>query len=65
MVACRNIKKGALLNLEDVRFAWPPLGITSDNWGNVSGAVLLQNIDEGNPITWQDIGQNAGIITND
>jgi sialic acid synthase SpsE len=50
------IPAGARLTLENVTFAWPPLGVPAEHWEVVENRFAKCNISQGDPIRWEDIG---------
>jgi len=56
MVAVRDLKAGETPTLSDLRWAWPPLGVTSDHWAALDGKALVQDAGAGTPITWAHFG---------
>ena len=55
LVAKRDLEAGERITLESVRFAWPPRGISTYDWGRVDGAILIAPVAANTPIQWQDV----------
>lgn len=55
LAARRAIAAGEKLTLENVRFAWPPLGARVELWDEVQGRPASREIPAGEPIRWSDI----------
>ncbi|HIF10539.1 MAG TPA: spore coat protein [Sneathiellales bacterium] len=60
LVAKRNLQPGERLALDNVYFAWPCRGIIARDWKRVEGAALRQAVDEGQSISWKDVGLDTG-----
>lgn len=56
MVAAKDLKAGDIPTLGDVRWAWPPVGVTSDHWAGLDGKALVQDAPQGTPVTWAHYG---------
>jgi sialic acid synthase SpsE len=46
---------GTPLTLENVRFAWPPLGIAAEYWDVVEKREAARDLAPGEPIRWEDV----------
>ncbi len=55
LVAKRTIAEGEVLGLENVRFAWPPLGISVECWDLVAARRAARTIQANEIIGWSDI----------
>lgn len=55
LAASRDLLPGEVLTLDNVRFAWPPLGISVALWDTVQGHRAARAIPEGQPIAWSDV----------
>ena len=55
MVASRDIPAGETLSLENVGFAWPPLGIKSEDWPIAAGRPAALNLSRGDVIDWKHV----------
>ncbi len=60
MVADKGIAKGATLKSTDVRFAWPSVGISAEHFRLVESRTVQRDVEEGAPITWEDMGLGSG-----
>jgi len=55
LVARRAISAGAKIGAEDLRFAWPPHGISVAHWDLVVGSKAVRALAAGDVIRWADI----------
>lgn len=55
LVAARDLEPGAPVDLTNVRFAFPCMGIPVEEWDRVEGWKLTQSIKAGTPIGWGDV----------
>jgi sialic acid synthase SpsE len=55
LVAKRAIAQGASLTLENVRFSWPPVGISAEQWDLIDGRSASRDFSAGEPIGWNDV----------
>lgn len=55
LVSARRLKKGERLDIGNVRFAWPPVGISVAHWDLVQSCALLRDVDAGTPLMWSDV----------
>ena len=55
LVAKRLIAEGEPLGLDNVRFAWPPLGISVEHWDMVATRRAARTIQEDEVIDWPDV----------
>lgn len=55
LFARHSIAAGEALSLENVGFAWPPLGIPVHEWDGIVGQHASRAINEGEVIRWQDV----------
>jgi sialic acid synthase SpsE len=55
LTARQKITKGETLTLENVKFAFPALGISCEFWELVNGKMVNKNIEAKNEISWRDI----------
>jgi sialic acid synthase SpsE len=58
LVALRPIQAGEALTLENVGFAWPPLGIPVAAWDFVAGQSAGRAFELNQPIHWSDVRFN-------
>jgi len=54
-VASRRIAKGERLDLEKVGFAWPPIGVRSEDWRVIEGKLAARDLEAGDVIDWKDV----------
>ncbi len=55
LVATRDIAGGEKLGPTNCDFAWPPLGVKSEDWSLVAGQSAARSIAQGEPIRMEDI----------
>jgi len=55
LVAKRLIAEGEPLGLDNVRFAWPPLGISVEHWDAVATRRAARIIQRDEVIGWPDV----------
>jgi sialic acid synthase SpsE len=55
LVAARDIAAGEKLTVESCGFAWPPLGVKSEDWSSVEGQTAARSLSAGEAITWKDV----------
>lgn len=55
MAAKHDIAAGEELDLRNIGFCMPPLGLASGHWDLVQGCKAACDIPKGKPITWSDI----------
>ena len=55
MVAKERVSRGAALSLDNVRFSFPPKGISSEKWDVVRGNTAVRELAPGDVINWNDI----------
>jgi sialic acid synthase SpsE len=55
LVARKKIAKGEMISVENAGFAWPPLGIKSEDWSIADGQRAAKDLAEGDVINWSDI----------
>lgn len=55
LVARKNLYPGDSISFESVRFAFPCLGISVENWDLIDGWKVSSAVMEGSPIQWRDI----------
>jgi sialic acid synthase SpsE len=55
LVAKRLIAEGEALGLDNVRFAWPPLGISVEHWDVVVTRRAARTIRPNEIIDWPDV----------
>jgi len=55
LVAKRAIAAGATITVDDLRFAWPPVGIPVAQWDLVVGAKAARALAAGDVVRWTDI----------
>jgi sialic acid synthase SpsE len=59
LVARRAITAGEMLTLENVGFAWPPLGIRVEDWESVAKRPAHRALAAGEVIAWGDVRFDA------
>ena len=52
LVAKKDIKKGDVLDKQSLGFAWPPVGISVENWDLVCGKKAATGIKKNSTIDW-------------
>ena len=55
MVAKCSIRKGEIFGTHNVRFSWPPIGISVAYWDLVDGKRAALDIEKGQPLKWIDV----------
>lgn len=55
LVAAQPISEGEKLSQENLHFAWPPLGISVENWDEVVGRRATRSIAAEEVISWNDV----------
>ncbi len=55
LVAKRTIAEGEVFGLDNVRFAWPPLGISVERWDDVAMHRAARTIQANEVIDWRDV----------
>jgi sialic acid synthase SpsE len=55
LVAKKPIAADEALTFENTGFAWPPLGIKSEDWEIIVGQRAAKNLQPGDVIQWQDV----------
>ncbi len=55
LVAKHTIGEGEILSLDNVRFSWPPLGISVEHWDIVAGQRAARSVQPQEVIRWTDI----------
>jgi sialic acid synthase SpsE len=55
LVAKRRIAEGEALGLDNVRFAWPPLGISVEHWDVVVTRCAARTLQPNEVIDWSDV----------
>lgn len=55
LVAAWSLQAGERLTLENVRFAFPTLGIPVEDWDRVENAALRVAVGSGDVIRWEDL----------
>jgi len=58
LVAKKNIEPGEQVSIDNVSFAWPPVGISVSEWENVKGRVIIKKLKKGEPIDWNSVGMD-------
>lgn len=53
--AARNLTPGASLDIDSVRFAFPPEGVGAEHWPIIHGWRVRRTVKVGSPISWEDI----------
>ena len=56
LVATCSIAKGGNLGPDNVGFAWPPVGISVENWDEVMGHKATRDLAADEAIGWDDVG---------
>ncbi|MBW6481321.1 MAG: N-acetylneuraminate synthase, partial [Bacteroidales bacterium] len=57
IVAARSMKKGHVINDDDLEFKRPGTGIAPDQADLLMGKILLRDIQEDELISWKDLIQ--------
>ena len=57
LVAKADLKPGDAISYDNVRFAFPCLGIPVENWDLVSQWRMTKAVKAGKPIGWSDVGK--------
>lgn len=55
LVAKKFVPAGNELTTDNVRFSWPPIGISVEYWGLVEGKTAACDIQEGAVLQWDEI----------
>ncbi|MDR3400904.1 MAG: N-acetylneuraminate synthase family protein [Chthoniobacter sp.] len=55
MVAARAIAAGEILSEDNLRFAWPPIGIPVERWDEVVGKRAAHAVASGAPLRMKDV----------
>lgn len=55
LVAKRDIAEGEVFGLDNLRFSWPPLGISVEYWDLIAGNRASRSLEALEPIGWDDI----------
>lgn len=55
LVAMRDLQAGEVLGLDNVRFAFPTLGIPVEHWDSVAGSRVKQAVAANAPLDWKDV----------
>jgi sialic acid synthase SpsE len=55
LVARRTIAEGEVFAADNVRFAWPPLGVSVEYWDLVVGGRAARTIPADEVIAWSDV----------
>jgi sialic acid synthase SpsE len=55
LVASHSLRRGDYITLEDVKFAFPALGIPVEEWDKVNGQKLTADLLAGTPIEWKHV----------
>jgi sialic acid synthase SpsE len=55
LVARRPIRQGEPLALDNVGFAFPPLGLSPESWDAIAGRAAARDLQAGEPIHWRDV----------
>jgi sialic acid synthase SpsE len=55
LVAKTDIPAGTPLTLKNTAFAWPPLGVKSEDWQLVVGKATVRDIPAGEVVRWEDV----------
>lgn len=58
LVAKTDINQGQVLGMENLGFAWPPVGISVSHWDIVEGRRAAKDIKKNIPVTW-DLVENS------
>jgi len=59
LVAKTALAPNDRLSLENVRFAWPAVGIPVSAWDMAEGRRVIEPLEAGTPIQWKDIQADA------
>lgn len=63
LVAKRPITEGEVFGPDNLRFAWPPIGISVEYWDLVVGNRSKRSLKANEPISWSDIGFESSLDT--
>ena len=55
LVAVKDLQPGEELTLENVRFAFPTLGIPVEKWDDVAGSKVSHEVAANTPLKWKDV----------
>jgi N,N'-diacetyllegionaminate synthase len=55
LVAKHDIQIGSQLSLENIYFAFPPIGVNVENWEQLEGKKINTHIVAGEPVKWEYI----------
>ncbi len=55
LAARAALPAGTPLTLENVGFAWPPLGIPAEYWDLAENRKAARDLPSGEPIRWEDL----------
>ena len=55
----KDITKGGVLSEDNMSWAFPPLGISIENWDSIMGSTVNQDLKAGDVLHWKDIIFNA------
>jgi len=56
LVAASDLEIETVITSSDIKFAWPPKGISPDHWHLVAGSKLRKPVAAGEAITWSHFG---------
>lgn len=57
LVAKRELSVGDKINLDNIRFAFPAVGIPVENWDLIEGWQIAKSIKAGAPLRWEDVAK--------
>ena len=55
VAAARDLSAGEALGLDNVLFAWPPVGVPAEHWDLIAGRPTRSAIKAGLPVGWADV----------
>ena len=55
LVVSRRVVKGEAFGLDNLSFAFPPVGISAADWDQVAGRRAIRNLDPGTILAWSDV----------
>ena len=55
LVAATPIRAGETFDASNMRFAWPPVGVSVEHWDVVLGNRAMRDLEPNEPIQWGDV----------
>ena len=59
LVASRDLREGDTIDLTNVSFAWPAIGIGVEHWKLVVGSKIIGTINKGQIVDWKNVLVNS------